>query len=881
MATRLDEMRQSRVNKLEQLQKQGIDPYPPTAKRTHTVNQATKKDDLKVTVVGRLVSWRGHGKLQFADLKDESGNIQLAFRVDNLSKDQFSLLKLLDVGDFIQVTGTTFTTKTGERTIEVKDLTLLTKAINPLPNKWFGLKDIEERYRKRYLDLILNDEVKSRLEVGSHVIRSIREFLNRQDFIEIETPTLQPVYGGGFAKPFVTHHNALDSNFYLRISDEMYLKRLIVGGFEKVYEITKVFRNEGIDHDHNPEFTMFEAQIAYEDYHYGMDLIEEIIQYAAKMSVGSTRITYQDVELNFNRPWQRLRLVEAVKKYTGVDPMDWQTLDQAKKATLKIKQIDKSKHQELDKIETIGEIIAFAFEEAVEKQLIQPTIIYDYPIEVSPLAKKCKDPRFTQRFEMFAYGMELGNNYTELNDPIDLRQRFIEEKRREKAGFEEAHQTDEDYLNAIEHGFPPTCGLAIGIDRLVMLLTNAPNIKEVIAFPLLKPLLSERIARTQKPSKSVSTKFTIDPQVTEKFPGMFYAYTIISNVKVRKSNQKLDQLKERVLKKYTPNLKDISTMESVKPYRDIFKQTGVWGMGRRPSPEALYRRLAQGKGIYNVNTAVDAYNLAVIETGISLGGFDNAHISSPVTLRFTQKGESMQLLGDKKLTQTKPGEMAYADIDKPFTLDLNYRDIDATKITNKTTEILLFADGAPGIKLQQVVDALQKGAEYITRYCDGTVGELVVVDDQGSSLKASGGTRYKYKANKIVAIINPKLSKGQAVNALGHMAFSAGHYSDESWMGQKIIQDADGQAHTGIAKYPLVVLQASTSQLKELITKARKNQSISIVDYPQEMFDTGKDDELVKAISKTKGKDIEYHAVLLKGSSTAIDSLTKSLKLYK
>ena len=283
----------------------------------------------------------------------------------------------------------------------------------------------------------------------------------------------------------------------MRISDEMYRKRLIIGGFEKVYEITKVFRNEGVDFDHNPEFTMFEAMTAYEDYNYGMDIIEEIIEYAAKKTLGTTEFEFLGTKMSVKRPWKRYKYVEAIKEIAGVDPMSWKTLEEAKDGAKKLN-IRKEKLTELGKVNSIGEIIAFVFEEAVEEKLVQPTIIYDYPIEISPLAKKCEDPRFTQRFEMFAFGSELGNNYTELNDPVDLKKRFIEEKKREEAGFEEAHQADDDYLEAIEYGFPPTCGIAIGVDRLVMLFTDARNIKEIIAFPTLRPKVKVKKKKKKK-----------------------------------------------------------------------------------------------------------------------------------------------------------------------------------------------------------------------------------------------------------------------------------------------------------------------------------------------------------------------------------------------
>lgn len=486
ISSNLKNVLDERLEKLKKIKDLGIDPYPSRLKFIRQpIAIAIKSFGVETSVAGRLLSLRGHGNVVFADLVDESGKMQLFFQKKVLN-DQFKLLKLIDMGDFISVKGKVIKTVAGEISIDVEELQILVKTLKQLPSQWYGLKDIEDRYRKRYLDIILNSEVKNRLTMRSKIIDSVRDFLTDKEFIEVETPTLQPIYGGGFARPFSTHHNKLDTDFYLRISDEMYLKRLIVGGFEKVFEITKVFRNEGIDFDHNPEFTMFEAQIAYQDYTYGMDLIEDIFEFTAKKVLGTTKFDYQGMEIEVKKPWARYKLTESVKEYTKVDPLNWKTLEEAKASIYKIG-IKDGKEKELNNIQTVGECIAFAFEEFVEEKLIQPTIIYDYPVEVSPLAKKCEDPRFTQRFEFFAFGSELGNNYTELNDPQDLTKRFVEEKKREKAGFDEAHQTDYDYLEAIEHGFPPTCGISIGIDRFVMLLTNARSIKEVIPFPTLRP----------------------------------------------------------------------------------------------------------------------------------------------------------------------------------------------------------------------------------------------------------------------------------------------------------------------------------------------------------------------------------------------------------
>ncbi|MEK7620123.1 MAG: lysine--tRNA ligase [Patescibacteria group bacterium] len=484
---------QDRLGRLQRLRDSGVDPYPTKGNRTMKVREFLEQFEriqtqaTPLTLVGRVRLLRPHGGLTFGQIQDESGLVQMAFRKDHLGEERYKeIQQTIDLGDFVELTGSAFTTKKGERSLDVTTLRLLTKAILPLPEKWHGISDVETRFRKRYLDLIMNDEARNTLLKRSRIVSAIRSLLDSRDFIEVETPTLQPIYGGGFARPFVTHHNALDADFYLRISDEMYLKRLLVGGFEKVYEITKVFRNEGIDRDHNPEFTMFEAQIAYENYEYGMNLFEEIFEYASQQASGNTQVLHGDVMIELKRPWKRMRLIDAVEVIGGVPASTWQDFGSAMEVMDKA--LPKGKRGELKRITSVGELLAFAFEELVEEKLIQPTIIYDYPVEVSPLAKKCTaDPRFVERFEAFALGSEIGNNYSELNDPVDLEKRFLEEKDREKAGFDEAHQTDNDYLEAIKHGMPPACGLGIGVDRMVMLLTGSPNIKEVILFPTLRP----------------------------------------------------------------------------------------------------------------------------------------------------------------------------------------------------------------------------------------------------------------------------------------------------------------------------------------------------------------------------------------------------------
>jgi lysyl-tRNA synthetase, class II len=482
-----------RLDRLQKIREAGRDPYPTQGIRTHVIQdflnsfEALETSSEEVSLVGRIRLFRKHGGLTFAQIQDESGIVQVAFKKDNLGEEEYAYLhSSTDIADFIEVKGTAFVTKKGQQSLDVTSVRMLAKAVLPLPEKWHGISDVEMRFRKRYLDLIMNDDVRDRMRARTKIISSIRNLLDQKGFMEVETPTLQPVYGGGYARPFVTHHNSLESDFFLRISDEMYLKRLLVGGFEKVYEITKVFRNEGIDRDHNPEFTMFEAQVAYENYEYGMDLFEEIFENAAMQSSGGTTIQHEDVEIQVARPWKRMRLIDSVAEIGGVPVDTWTDIDSARAALEPL--IQKRKQDELSRILSVGELMAFAFEELVEDELVQPTIIYDYPVEVSPLAKRsAADPRFVERFEAFAMGSEIGNNYSELNDPEDLEKRFLEEKDREKAGFDEAHQTDHAYLEAIKHGMPPACGLGIGVDRMIMLLSGAKNIKEVILFPTLRP----------------------------------------------------------------------------------------------------------------------------------------------------------------------------------------------------------------------------------------------------------------------------------------------------------------------------------------------------------------------------------------------------------
>lgn len=478
----------SRRAKLEAWIQRGIDPFGQRYERTHKAREIVERfDELEgkeVSVAGRIMAIRGHGKATFANLLDLSGSIQIYAKVDRLGEQQYENFGLLDLGDIIGVRGTVFRTRRGEITIEVSEFTMLAKALRPLPDKWHGLKDVDLRYRMRYVDLIVNADVRKVFITRSKIVQAMRRYLDGKGFLEVETPAMHTIAGGASARPFITHHNALDMDLYLRIATELHLKRLIVGGLEKVYEIGRIFRNEGISTKHNPEFTSLEVYEAYSDYFGMMDLTEELVEYIATEVLGTTKVPFgsDGTVIDLSRPWPRYTMVDIVKKYTGVDFSAITTDADARRALAEL-------GIEVDPRATRGKCLAEAYEEKVEHNLIQPTIIMDYPVEVSPLAKRKKDdPNFTYRFEAIVAGRELANAFSELNDPIDQKERFLQQLKERAAGDEEAHMMDEDYVMALEYGMPPTGGMGMGIDRLVMLLTNCDSIRDVILFPLMRPV---------------------------------------------------------------------------------------------------------------------------------------------------------------------------------------------------------------------------------------------------------------------------------------------------------------------------------------------------------------------------------------------------------
>ena len=490
--TDLNEQMQVRLDKMHKIEEKGLKPFGYRYEFTHRSGDVKENFDAlaeaetEVKLAGRVMAIRGHGKTCFMDMQDKDGRIQVYVRKDVLGEENYALIKMMDIGDTVGVTGTVFRTHMGEVSIKAAALEMLSKSLRPLPEKWHGLKDVETRYRQRYVDLIVNPDVRDTFVKRSQIIRSVRDVLDSHGFLEVETPILNTIAGGAAARPFISYHNALDMQVYMRITPELYLKRLIVGGMDRVYELGRVFRNEGIDNRHNPEFTSVEIYQAFADYRDMMDLTEEVVVKTAEKVLGTTKINYEGTEIELASPWKRISMIDAVKEYAGKDFTNVTDLEEARAMA-------KELNVEVEATWGIGKIINACFEEYVEDKLIQPTFITGHPKEISPLAKSNpENPEITDRFEAFIYGREICNGFTELNDPIDQRERFLKQVEERANGDEEANMMDEDFVTALEYGLPPTGGLGIGIDRLVMFLTDSSTIRDVLFFPTMKPLKGEQ-----------------------------------------------------------------------------------------------------------------------------------------------------------------------------------------------------------------------------------------------------------------------------------------------------------------------------------------------------------------------------------------------------
>lgn len=721
---KLSGLKDAREEKLAKIKKIGLESYAAFYAKRHMIFDAIASEGQVVKTAGRIVSFREHGDISFADLKDETGKIQIFFKKDLLGNEAYENLGLLDIGDFIGVEGEVVKTIAGEISIAPTSYTLLTKALRPLPSEWFGIKDIETRYRQRYLDLLLNPEVRKRFNIRTKLISGIREYLDELGFWEVETPVLQVLYGGANAKPFKTHVNALDQDVYLRIADELYLKRLIIGGYEKVYEICKDFRNEGIDQTHFPEFTMIEWYEAYADYIRVMDVAEGLFKYLAKKLYGHTILEIENKKVDIGKKWPRIEMTTILKEKLGLD-VEKETKDSLRKYIN-----ENIPDAQLVGGENNGQLIFIIFEHKIPKLLEEPTWIIDYPEEVSPLAKQHRSkPGWVERFEGYIGGREIADGFSELVDPKVQRKRFTEDFKAVRKDKEEAQQVDEDFLTAMEYGMPPLGGVGVGIDRLTMFFTNTWVIKEMILFPTLKVDLkdTDKTSENINPDKETSSFkrpeiFSIDKSVKEKFPSVSIGIAVIKNVHIEKMNEKLEKEKEQLLKLHESlTTEQLGKFPEIISYRRLYKETGIDWHSRRPSPEALLRRVALKKGLYTVNTCVDAYNLVVMKNRVSVGAFDFDKVQFPTRLSLAKEREKILLLGDMESTSYKNGEVAYFDKEGGYNIDFNYRDAQRTAVQITTKNIYVNVDGVYDITPEKVEKVLKEACDKIIEHCGGTL----------------------------------------------------------------------------------------------------------------------------------------------------------------
>lgn len=731
-------MDEIRLRKTKELREMGINPYAERYERSHNLKKAKElKLDTQVKVAGRLMLKRDMGKLSFAHLQDFSGKMQIAFQKDILEDEKYKLfLKKIDIGDFIGVEGKIFKTHKGEISILVETFELLSKSMRPLPEKFHGVTNKETLYRQRYLDLTMNRETMDRFLLRSKVIKTIRSYLENNEFIEVETPVLSSVASGAAARPFYTHHNALDIDVTLRIAPENYLKRCIAGGFERVFEFAKCFRNEGIDPSHLQEFSMLEYYSAYWNFEDNMDFTEKIFTHLLTELFGTLKLNVYGKEIDFTTPWQRIDYRELILKDSGIDFKEHKDVESLKKAI-------KEKNIFIENIEKYGygNLVDALYKKVSRPKLIQPCFVIHHPIHTKPLARKNDDdPQVADTFQLLVNTWEIINAYSELVDPVDQRERFEEQMRAKNAGDEDAVEYDEDYVIAMEHGMPPISGWGIGIDRLVSLLTSQENLKDCVLFPIMKPegggetslkrksLVEKKVVPDDTQLlKNVSThSFVVSKEVKEKFPDLKIGYTLISDVSVQKERDDLNKLK----KDFTPKIEQAKEMleklSVLHDYREIFKKTGIDPTKRKPSPIALLDRIASGKPLYTISTVVDAVNVIVMKYGISMGAFDLDNIQGSTELCFAEGREDHLAIMEEKEKKINAGELIYKDQKHVICRDLNYRDSEYTKITKKTRNILLFIDGTKSTSEEEVQQALQEAADLIMKFSGGKVSHMEI-----------------------------------------------------------------------------------------------------------------------------------------------------------
>ncbi|MDQ3099191.1 MAG: lysine--tRNA ligase [bacterium] len=718
----LDDLYSTRLQKLEELRKRGINVYPTKFPHNNAIKPILENfsnfEAIQVSTAGRIMSWREHGKSTFGHLQDETGDIQIYFKIDEMTEESFKLLQFLDIGDIIGIKGTAFRTHRGEITILVKEWDLLTKALRPLPEKWEGLTDKETRLRKRYLDLLMNEETRRIFKIRHSIVRGIREFLDKKGLTEVEVPILQPLYGGANAKPFTTHINSLDTGAYLKIASELYLKRLVVGGMGGVYDISKDFRNEGVDQTHYFEFTMLEAYIPYIDYQQLMDTLEEMMRYIAMDVLKTEVVKVYENEVNLNQEWKRIRMYDLISQDQGIDV--------TKMSDKELFAYAKSKNIDLEGNTRRGEVIFYIFDKISAKKLMNPTWVYDYPIEVSPLSKrKFGEEEIAERFELYIGGKEIMDGWSEKNDPIDQRNSFeAENYRKLDAESEVAQPIDEDFIEAMEYGMPPTAGVGVGIERLTEFFSNVWVIQETILFPFKKPV-NENV----KESDDGIAKLIVDKKIFENFPETKIGVVIAKDIKNGDSTPEIQALirseSDRIKSEVTQD--SLKSNQKVTAWRDAFKKFGSKPSEYRSSVENLPRMILKGRELRSENKLVDIYNYISLKYLLPAGGEDLSKIEGSIRLTLATKDESpVKLLGDDKEESPYEGEVIYKDAIGTICRRWNWREVDRTKLTRETTNAILVLESLPPVTKEELETATYELAELIKTHTGASVSTIVL-----------------------------------------------------------------------------------------------------------------------------------------------------------
>jgi lysyl-tRNA synthetase class 2 len=719
----LDELYAVRLQKLEELRKKGINVYPTRFSHDNAIkpilDNFSNFEGIQVSTAGRIMSWREHGKSTFGHLQDETGQIQIYFKIDEMKEESFKLLQYLDIGDIIGIKGTAFRTHRGEITILVKQWDLLTKALRPLPEKWEGLTDKETRLRKRYLDLIMNEETRRMFKIRHNLVRGIREFLDKKGLTEVEIPIIQPLYGGANAKPFTTHINSLDSNAYLKIASELYLKRLLIGGMGGVYDISKDFRNEGVDQTHYFEFTMLEAYIPYIDYNQLMDILEEMMRYLAMDVLKTEVVKVFDNEVNLNQEWKRISMHDLIKQDQGIDVTDMS--DQELLAYAHSKKID------LEGNTRRGELIFYIFDKISSKKLMNPTWVYDYPVEVSPLSKrKVGDENIAERFELYIGGKEIMDGWSEKNDPIDQRNSFeAENYRKLDTESEVAQPIDEDFIEAMEYGMPPTAGVGVGIERLTEFFTNVWVIQETILFPFKKP-----VTESAKEEDDGKQRFSVDKRIFESFTEAMIGVVIAKNIRNGESTSEIQNLvkveSDRIKAEITED--SLKASPKVSAWREAFKKFGSKPSEYRSSVENLPRMILKGRELRSENKLVDIYNYISLKYLLPAGGEDLNKVEGSINLTYAAKDETpVTLLGDDKEEAPYEGEVIYKDNLGAICRRWNWREVDRTKLTKETTNAILVLEALAPVTKEELEKATKELAQLIEKFT-GANTEIKVLD---------------------------------------------------------------------------------------------------------------------------------------------------------